>query len=120
MKSITFLEEVLNLPELLDRVENDEELLFDLFALLREDLPASREALQRAIEAGDLHEIERAAHRLKGMLANLSARNTRSLASEIESAARASDVQKIRELKSAFELRITAFAAALDLFMTSA
>lgn len=120
MKSVTPLEEYVNLPELLDRVEKDEDLLRELFALFQEDLPASRAALQTAADSGDLGEIERTAHRLKGMLANLSAKRTASLAAEIESAARAGNAQKIPELASTFDSQISAFSAALDSFTASA
>ena len=120
MKSVTPLEEYVNLPELLDRVEKDEDLLRELFALFQEDLPVSRAALQTAADSGDLGEIERTAHRLKGMLANLSAKRTASLAAEIESAARAGNAQKIPELVSTFDSQISAFSAALDSFTASA
>ncbi len=73
MKSVALLEEFVNLPEMLGRVENDRELLVELFALFQEELPASREALQSAIRADDLPETANTAHRFKGMLANLSA-----------------------------------------------
>lgn len=120
MKSINSLGEFVNLPELLERVENDEELLAELFVLFQEDLPASRAALQMAVQGCDLREIERTAHRLKGMLANLSAKQAASLAAEIESTARAENAVKIRELMSTFDPQISALSAALDLLMTSA
>ena len=120
MKSFSSLAEFLNLPELLDRVENDEDLLRELLALFQEDLPGSREALQTAIDGGDLGEIERAAHRLKGMLANLSAKRAAALAAEIESTARAANAQKIPELMLTFDPQIAAFSAALDSFTASA
>jgi two-component system sensor histidine kinase/response regulator len=120
MKSFSSLAEFVSLPELLDRVENDEDLLRELLALFQEDLPESRAALQTAIDGGNLREIERAAHRLKGMLANLSAKSTASLAAEMESAARAGNAQKIPELVSTFDPQITAFSAALDSFTASA
>lgn len=120
MKSINSLGEFVNLPELLERVENDQELLAELFALFQEDLPASRAALQTAIRRDDLIEIERTAHRLKGMLANLSAKQAASLAAEIESTARAGNAAKIRELMSMFDPQISSLSAALDSLMTSA
>jgi two-component system sensor histidine kinase/response regulator len=120
MKSFSSLSEFVNLPELLERVESDEDLLRELLALFQEDLPWSRAALQTAIAGGDPREIERAAHRLKGMLANLSAKTPASLAAEIESAARAGDTQKIPELVATFDPQISAFSAALDAFMASA
>lgn len=120
MKSVNLLEEYMNLPELLDRVENDEDLLAELFVLFQEDLPGSREALQTAIDEGDLGQIERAAHRLKGMLANLSVKRAASLAAEIESAARTANAQKIPELMLTLDPQIRALSAALDLFTASA
>lgn len=118
MKSLSSLETFLVLPELQDRVENDEDLLAELFALFQEDLPGSRAALQTAIERAELPEIERAAHRLKGMLANLSAKQVASLAAVIESAARAGDTEKIWQTQAVFDPELTAFSAALDSFMT--
>lgn len=120
MKSVSFLEEFVNLPDLLSRVENDPELLTELFALFQEDLPVTRAALQTAVAAGDFGQIERAAHRLKGMLANLSAERTASLAAEIESTARTGNAPRLRELASMLELHMTSFSAALDSFMASA
>ena len=120
MRSFSSLGEFVNLPELLDRVENDEDLLVELLGLFQEDLPASREALQAAIKGGDLGEIERAAHRLKGMLANLSAKRTAALAAEIESTARAANAENIPELMLTFDPQISAFSAALDSFTASA
>jgi len=117
MKSLTSLERFLVLPELLDRVENDEDLLAELFALFQEDLPGSRAALRTAIERAELPEIERVAHRLKGMLANLSAKQAASLAAVIESAARAGDTEKIWQTQAVFDPELSAFSAKLDSFM---
>jgi two-component system, sensor histidine kinase and response regulator len=120
MKSITVLEEFVSLPELMHRVENDEELLAELFALFQEDLPESRAALQTAVDNGDLRHIEQAAHRLKGMLANMAAIRAAAQAAEIESAARAGNTQMIQELVVIFDRQITALSAALNSFNTSA
>jgi HPt (histidine-containing phosphotransfer) domain-containing protein len=118
MELVALLEEFVNLPDLLGRVENDRELLIELLTLFQEELPGSREALQSAIRTGDLRETANAAHRFKGMLANLSVKSDASLAAEIEAAARAGDSQKIRELIPAFESRVDAFSAALQAFLT--
>lgn len=120
MNSFSTLAGFINLPEMLERVEGDEDLLRELLALFQEDLPGSREALQTAIKGGDLGEIERAAHRLKGMLANLSARSAASFAAEIESAARAGNAEKIPGLVQLFDPQIIALSAALDSFLASA
>jgi HPt (histidine-containing phosphotransfer) domain-containing protein len=120
MKSVSHLEEFVDLKELLDRVENDQELLAELFALFQEELPANRTALQKAINEGDLGEIERAAHKLNGMLANLSAQRTAALAAEVESSARVGNTPRIGELMLMLEPQITAFSVALGSFMAGA
>jgi HPt (histidine-containing phosphotransfer) domain-containing protein len=43
-----------NLPELLARVDNDQQLLRDLLAIFREDCPGHICSLEKAIAAGDL------------------------------------------------------------------
>jgi two-component system sensor histidine kinase/response regulator len=120
MKSASLLEEFVDLPELLNRVENDEDLLVELFLLFQEDLPESRAALEAAVGSGDLQMIAQAAHKLKGMLANLSAKHCAELAAEIESAARAVNAPKIPSLMAEFERQIAAFSLALGSFATSA
>lgn len=113
MKSVAHLEEFVDMPELLNRVEHDEELLVELLMLFQEDLPESRAALDRACSNGDLQEMAQAAHKLKGMLANLSAKRSAALAAEIESTARAANAPKMPELMTAFEQEIAALATAL-------
>ena len=107
MKSINSLGEFVNLPELLDRVENDQELLARIVCVVSGGSSCEPSGLQTAIHGDDLREIERTAHRLKGMLANLSAKQAASLAAEIESTARAGNAAKIRELMSMFDPQIS-------------
>ena len=120
MNSLSSLDGILAVQELLDRVENDEELLAELFLLFQEDMPGARVALQLAIEGCDLPGIERAAHRLKGMLANLSAKEAASLAAGIESAARAGDVSRVQQTMAAFAPLLVEISSALNLFASGA
>lgn len=117
MYSFTLLERYVKLPELLDRVEGDRELLVELFGLFLEDLPGNQDGLLKAIDAGNLVEATGAAHKLKGMLANLSATHLASLASEIELAARAGDTHKINQLLPDLGVGIEGFSAALNAFL---
>lgn len=116
MNYLSSLEKFLDVPELLDRVENDEELLAELFLLFQEDLPGSRVALQSAIQRADSPEIEKAAHRIKGMLANLSCKEAASLAAGMELAARARDFAEIHETMAALDSQIQAISCALQTF----
>lgn len=119
MSSLASLEQYVKVPDLLDRVEGDRELLRELFRLFLEDLPGDRNGLLEAIEGGDHRGAIGAAHKLKGMLANLSAVHMAALASEIESAARAEDTEKTKRLLSDLDVEIEGFSAALNAFLTS-
>jgi two-component system sensor histidine kinase/response regulator len=120
MDSFALLEAYVNLPELLNRVEGDRELAAELFALFRDDLPAHRDALHRAIAGGDLEEAASVVHKLRGMLASLSAAHLASLASEVESAARARDTKKIQQLLPEMDGETDRFMAALTALGTGA
>jgi HPt (histidine-containing phosphotransfer) domain-containing protein len=80
-------EKFVDMPDLLGRVENDRELLTELFVMFQEELPGLQSALHDAIGVGNLPEGAKAAHALKGMLANMSMRKGATMAASIESAA---------------------------------
>ena len=61
----------INFPELLSRVDNDSELLLDLFAIFKDDIPRHLQALQDAVSREDMKQIATISHTLKGMLSNL-------------------------------------------------
>ena len=70
-----------------------------------------------AVDSGDPLQVEKAAHTLKGMLANLSIKQGAELAAGVEAAARAGDAQQIRQALAAFDREAAGFSAALDVFM---
>jgi HPt (histidine-containing phosphotransfer) domain-containing protein len=111
------LERFLDLPNLLCRVENDRELLIELFVLFQEELPGLQGSLHDAIGFGDLPRAAKEAHTLKGMLANLSMNQGTKIAASIEAAARAGDESTIRESLVAFDFEITSLSAAIDSFV---
>jgi HPt (histidine-containing phosphotransfer) domain-containing protein len=111
------LEKFVNLSELLARVEHDRELLAELLVMFQEELPGLQDALHDAILVGDLAETAKAAHALKGMLANLSMRQGAFLAATIEAATRAGDIPAVKETLTAFDSEIADVSAAVDAFI---
>ena len=111
------IEQYVNMPELLARVDNDSELLTELFALFQEDFPRLRDALHNAVHAGGPRQVEKAAHALKGMLANLSIKHGAVLAANVEAAARAGDDREIQQAMAAFDGEETGLLAAVGTFM---
>jgi len=77
-------DDVLDEVSLLERVDNNPELLEELVILFNESLPGNLEDLNRTIADKDGEALSRAAHSLKGVLAHFSARKSYWLAALLE------------------------------------
>jgi two-component system sensor histidine kinase/response regulator len=80
-------EESFSLSELLERVDNDRELMRDLLEIFKEEFPRRQEELHEAVKGADLKRVASASHALKGMMANLSANRAATLAGRLEQVA---------------------------------
>ncbi len=67
-------QEAVDLKEVLERVQNDRELLLELFDIFLSDCPGKIAALKTAIAQKDLTAIKDIAHSLKGAAGNISAK----------------------------------------------
>ncbi len=76
----------INFPELLERVENDRDLLNDLLEMFREEFPRQRQLLEVAMQSEDMKQIYTAGHTLKGILANLAMTRAAQAAAQVEQA----------------------------------
>jgi HPt (histidine-containing phosphotransfer) domain-containing protein len=81
--------EIVDLKELLHRLDGDLEFLEELLGMFRQEFPVLLRKLEGGIAAEDFIVAERVAHTLKGMLANLAMPEATSTARRIEMAARA-------------------------------
>jgi two-component system, sensor histidine kinase and response regulator len=113
MHSSKELEAYIDMPQLLDHIEGDRELLFELLALCRDDLPRNLMALREAIDGDNFKDAAIAAHGMKGMMANLSAATLASMASEMESAASVGDAEKLKKLMSDMDVEVDGFLGVL-------
>jgi two-component system sensor histidine kinase/response regulator len=102
----------------LHRMGDDQELFYEMAGLLREDAPALLNAVNTAHQQGDVPQLQRAAHTLKGLAANFGAARTVAAASEVEQLAkrrRSSGLPAaISELQESLDELIAALAAAMD------
>jgi len=112
----SLIEEFMDLPELLARVENDRELLTELLVMFRDELPGLLNTLHQAIYLGDLAQAARVAHTLKGMSANLSLRRGTALIKDVEQAAQIGDISLIKNRLVPLDSEIAAFLTAIDAF----
>lgn len=76
----------------LARVGDDEELLSELVKIFLDDYPNNLKAIQVALAEGDSSLLERAAHSLKGAVANFGAEDVVREAFELERKGRAGDL----------------------------
>lgn len=90
-----------DMAELLERVENDRELLRSLLDIFREDFPGHLQALREAAREGDMKSLCVVSHTLKGMFSNLAANRAAAAAAQLERLARA---EQSADIPAAFQL----------------
>jgi two-component system sensor histidine kinase/response regulator len=102
----------IDVEALLRGLDGDEALLDELIGLFLEDLPGYRKSLGAAFVTGDADAVRRAAHGLKGAVANFAA-ECGDAVREVEEAARRGDLRKARRRWEDSERRLDGLAAAL-------
>ena len=117
LPSDSLIERFVDLPELLDRVENDRELLTELFVMFQQELPGLQDALRDAASVADLPQAAKAAHTLKGMLANMSMKSAVTMATGIEAAARAGNMLGVKKELVSFDAELEKLSVAVDAFI---
>ena len=100
-------EPVLDRARALERIGGDVVLLAEIARLFMEEYPTLLALIRRACAAGDSHELERAAHSLKGAVANFSAASTVHAALMLERMARAGDLSQAQRAIELLELELT-------------
>jgi HPt (histidine-containing phosphotransfer) domain-containing protein len=80
----TMSSSILNMTDLMHRVDGDRELLAELFFIFKTTFPAHLERLSDAVARNENKQVESESHALKGMLLNLSAPRAAAAASALE------------------------------------
>lgn len=94
---------VLNLEDLLSRVDNDRELVSELFFIFKSVFPSHLQRLSDAVANELPKQVEAESHTLKGMLLNLSAARAAASAADLESLGRQGKIAGIGEALTAFQ-----------------
>ena len=113
-----FSEPVWNLPELLERVDNDPVLLRELLDIFKEDFPQTLRSLKTAVTAEDLKSSSRLSHTLKGMLSSLGAVRAAAAASKLEALSAAGETASLCAALKALENEGESLVPELDAYMT--
>ena len=85
------MEPVIDLPIVLERVEDDRELLRELVGLFLDDAPLRVRAIHDAVDSRDADGLRRSAHALKGSAGNLAALAVFEAAKDLERTAPTGD-----------------------------
>jgi HPt (histidine-containing phosphotransfer) domain-containing protein len=97
----------------LSRVGGDAELLKELCELFLEEYPRLLKQMQDAYQEGQATPLSRAAHSLKGCVANFGAKGAVDLAAEIEHLSGKGDLQSVGEMIRNLDLTLLALQAEL-------
>ncbi len=100
----------------MERVGGDVEFLQELATLFTDDCPKLMGQIRTAIESGDPHGLEHAAHTLKGSVSNFGAEPAREAALKLEMLGRNGDLKPAPEACVALETEIARFTDALNTF----
>ena len=92
--------DILDLPEVLERVQNDRGLLVELFDIFLADCPAKIDIIKKAALRSDCGALRDAAHAMKGAAGNLSAKRLHAAFSAIEQTAKKGDLSGLEALLS--------------------
>lgn len=108
---------VWNLPELLGRVENDQDLLHEILDIFKADFPRTLQALNAAVAHGDLKEIVNLSHTLKGMLSNLAATRAAAASAKLEQLAVAGNGGAATAALNELQVETAALMTHLDAYL---
>jgi HPt (histidine-containing phosphotransfer) domain-containing protein len=95
--------DVLNITELLNRVDHDHELVSELFFIFKSVFPSHLQRLSDAVTKQLPKQVEAESHTLKGMLLNLSAARAAALVADLENLGREGKIAGMREALIGFQ-----------------
>ena len=90
--------ESIDLQEVLERVQEDRELLLELFQIFEEDFNARRAKLQELIKSGDAGAVRDLTHSMKGAAGNISAKAIHETCSRMEQLSGSGDLKGVQAL----------------------
>ena len=107
-----------NRSELLERVDNDRDLLCELIGIFKEEFPRLLEALRQSVAGEDLKTVEATSHALRGMLSGLSVTRAAAIASRLEQVGREGRTQELAETLALLESEVADLLPELDGYAT--
>ncbi|MEI7998887.1 MAG: Hpt domain-containing protein [Candidatus Omnitrophota bacterium] len=91
-------EDIIDLPDVLERVQDDKELLLELLDIFQEDFIVKRHDLGEALLTNDFSRIKEVAHSMKGSSGNISAKRMHATFIQLEQFAKQNDIVGVESL----------------------
>lgn len=89
------MSEAIDVKEVLERVQDDKELLLELFDIFQQDYADKRKNLNDFIAQNDLEQIKALAHSLKGASGNISAKKLHLIFVKLEQTGKSGDLSGV-------------------------
>ena len=96
-------EQIIDLPEVLERVQDDKPFLVELMDIFEEDFLKKRVALAEAVVAKDFSKIKEVVHSMKGSSGNVSAKRIYASCLALEKLAKENSFNGVDELVKAID-----------------
>jgi HPt (histidine-containing phosphotransfer) domain-containing protein len=106
-----------NFADLLDRVENDRELLRDLLAIFKQDSPRHLLSLKEAVLHLEMKQVQASSHTLKGMLSNLSMDRAADAAANLEQMGRHGERAGLKDALTLLEQEVADLIPMVDSYL---
>jgi HPt (histidine-containing phosphotransfer) domain-containing protein len=107
-------EQIFNFNELLERVDNDRDLMRELLEIFKNDFPRHHCELVAAVNGGDMRRVQSIGHTLKGMFSNLAARRAAAVAAELEKIGNGSGTSNLPEVLASLQEEAAVLGPMLD------
>lgn len=91
-------EDIIDLKDVLERVQDDKELLLELFDIFQEDFVNKRKALSEAVAGGNIAKVKEVAHSMKGSSGNISAKSMYATCLQLEQLAKSNSTDGMQDL----------------------
>jgi HPt (histidine-containing phosphotransfer) domain-containing protein len=111
---------VFNFADLLDRVENDHELLRDLLAIFKQDYPRYLLSLKGAVLRSEMEQVQASSHALRGMLSNLAMARAADAAANLEQMARNGEKAGLKDALALLEQEVADLMPVVDGYLRGA
>jgi two-component system, sensor histidine kinase len=107
-------QDAVDLPDLLERVDNDHDFLCELIGLFKEEFPPVLQSLKQSVVCEDVKKVEVTSHALKGMLSELSVTRAAAIASRLEQLGRDGETSGMTETLALLEHEVANLFPELD------